>query len=428
MTALAQTALLPADRLRQYQHGLLEPLLRHAARHVPFYRDRLAPILEDDGGVDFARWVEIPILDRAAAQAAGGALCTDALPSGNEHVVEGFTAGSTGTPLRFRRSNLAHLATRCQAQRAHDWCNVDCAQTLAHIGDFRDSRAVPPQGLKLESWSLRGDGEYVALDLRTPLDEQIDWLQRLRPRYLLTYPSQLRRLADSVLASGRVGLFFDAVFTSGEPLAADVRAKTQRAFGARVFDRYSAQEIGYLAAECPDCGQYHLAAESALLEILREDGAPAGPGETGRLIVTPFYNYAMPLIRYDLGDFVEAGMPGTCLRRLPTLRRILGRARNRFIMPDGARVWPAARGIDLRRFVGGADVQMVQTAPGMIEVRYVNGVDAAEPNEVSVREHVRAALHSDLTVRTLAVQAIPRLPSGKAEDYVSLAGQEPAPP
>ena len=38
---LAETERLPADKLKAYQENLLAPLLRHAYRNVPFYKDRL---------------------------------------------------------------------------------------------------------------------------------------------------------------------------------------------------------------------------------------------------------------------------------------------------------------------------------------------------------------------------------------------------
>lgn len=173
---------------------------------------------------------------------------------------------------------------------------------------------------------MRGDGDLVVLDSRTEAKQQIDWMQRVKPRYLVTYPSLLLKLAEYLLSEGRV-FSLDHVLTIGEPLTADVRDKTQRTFGARVFDRYGAQEIGHLAAECPDCRQYHVSSESVLVEVLRDDRTPAAPGQVGKLVVTSLYNYAMPFIRYELDDFAEVGIPGVCIRTLPALRRIFGHAR-----------------------------------------------------------------------------------------------------
>lgn len=59
-------------------------------------------------------------------------------------------------------------------------------------------------------------------------------------------------------------------------------------------------------------------------EAMREDGTPSAPDETGRVLVTPLHNLAMPLIRYDIGGAAEVGAPCPCGRGLPVLTRILG--------------------------------------------------------------------------------------------------------
>lgn len=328
LQALSQTEGLPPDKLQSYQRTLLEPLLRHAAENVPFYSGRLGPVFTGDGAFDWARWQEIPTFTMAEAKAAGVNLLSQELPVGNDRWVEDKTSGSTGAPLAHRRSNLTDLASRCQTQRDLDWWEMDFDQTLALIGDMGHGKADPPDGTTLRAWNMRGSGSFIALDLRASLQQQIDWLQRKKPRYLFACPSLLHVLAEFVLESGRIGLWFDKIVATGEPLTPDTRTKTQKAFGARVFDRYGAQEIGHLAGECPSCGQYHVSAESVLMEILDEDGAPTKPGSVGRVVVTSLYNYAMPFIRYELGDFVEVGWPGMCVRQLPALRRVLGRTQS----------------------------------------------------------------------------------------------------
>jgi phenylacetate-CoA ligase len=265
------------------------------------------------------------------------------------------------------------------------------------------------------------------LDVRTNVVQQTDWLQRNKPRYLMTYPSLLRALAEHALETQQV-LSFDYVFTIGEVLSPDVRKSTQRAFGARVFDRYGAAEIGHLATECPDCGQYHVSAEAVLMEVLRDDGMPAAAGEIGRVVLTSFYNYAMPFIRYAIGDFAQVGVQGACFRTLPALRRVTGRSRNIFTLPDGSRVWPDTRTVDMQAFLGFRQVQVVQTAPAEIAVRYVPDNSGKTPDETGLQDYFRSVLHPKLSVRAQAVERIERLPSYKFEDYVSLVHSDGARP
>ena len=104
---------------------------------------------------------------------------------------------------------------------------------------------------------------------------------------------------------------------------------------------YACQEIGSIACECNTAAHHHVTAENALVEIVDEQGRDVAPGGRGRVVVTGLYNYAMPFIRYEVGDIAVAGTgPCACGRTLPIIRRIEGRTRNVFVFRDGTRFWP----------------------------------------------------------------------------------------
>jgi phenylacetate-CoA ligase len=296
-------------------------------------------------------------------------------------------------------------------------------ETLADIHESFNGAADYPDGRRGGTWNLRGDGKMIVLDVRTTVEQQIDWLRRNKPRYYMTYPSLLQAQAEHLLTTRQV-LSCELLFTVGEVVSPELRANAQRAFGARIYDRYGAQEIGHLATECPACGQYHVSAEATLVEVLRDDGTPSAPGEVGRVVLTSLYNYAMPFIRYEIGDFAEVGAPGACFCTLPTLRRIVGRARNVFTLPDGSRVWPDTRTVDMQAYLGFSQLQVVQTAPAEIEVRYVPDGSGRPADENGLQRYFRSILHPGLTLRTRAVERIERLPSHKFEDYVSLVNRD----
>src|SRR5262249_57510260 len=102
--------------------------------------------------------------------------------------------------------------------------------------------------------------------------------------------------------------------------------------------------------------------ENLLLEVLDERGRPCGPGETGRVVVTTLHNFAMPLIRYAIGDYATVGPPCPCGRGLPVLTRIMGRARNMLTLPDGKQIWPYFAGENLSGLAPTRQYQLVQTS------------------------------------------------------------------
>jgi phenylacetate-CoA ligase len=159
------------------------------------------------------------------------------------------------------------------------------------------------------------------------------------------------------------------VRTFGETLHDDLRQLVREAWGVTLTDAYSSEEVGMLAVQCPGTEHYHVMSESALVEVLRPDGTPCGPGETGRVVVTPLHNYAMPLLRYDLGDSAEIGGPCPCGRHLPVLTRVLGKRHQAMLMPDGTRRFVlsgarAASGVAAVR-----RVQVAQLALDLVELR-----------------------------------------------------------
>jgi phenylacetate-CoA ligase len=162
-----------------------------------------------------------------------------------------------------------------------------------------------------------------------------------------------------------------------------------------------------------------------VIEILREDGSPAVCGEVGQVVVTPLYNYAMPLIRYALGDYAEVGDAAPpCGIKLPTIRRILGRQRNLFRFKDGSRIWPVATLFHLHRFMQLKQFQVVQVDFEHIEIRYVpDGVPEVVDLD-GLREQVRTVLGRPVEVTVRSVDQIGRT-AGKYEDCISLVPASP---
>jgi phenylacetate-CoA ligase len=72
----------------------------------------------------------------------------------------------------------------------------------------------------------------------------------------------------------------------------------ERVFGVPVLNLYGSSETGHLLMEAD--GAMRPSPETALLEITTSDGS--GVGE---LLVTTLTNPYLPLLRYEIGDYVE---------------------------------------------------------------------------------------------------------------------------
>jgi phenylacetate-CoA ligase len=420
LKALDETQYLSPARLQAYQRRLLARLLDHARRETDFYAKRIDAVARADGHIDWDRWTEIPILTRAEGQDNFAALCARSLPSAAGGSSEDTSSGSTGRPFRHLTCDIQDLASGCASERFFRWHGIDPGLLTVRIRAVKHPDAAYPKGLRAIGWRAgHADSEAIDLSIGTQVGDQIEWLQRVKPAYLASYPSNLREIARQAARDG-VKLRFDAVMTFGEMTSDDMRIAIEDYFGMPALDRYGSSEVGQISATCPALNQ-HVTSELVLLEIVDADGRPAPEGSIGRVIVTPFYNLAMPLIRYELGDYgVLSAEPCKCGRTLPVLEKVLGRTRNVFRFIDGTSTWPVLLSRDLQAFVPNRQFQVVQLTHTEIEFRYVPAAEGQVNDLPALTDYMRAKLHPSVSVRLAPAENIPRSKGGKFEDYMSL--------
>jgi phenylacetate-CoA ligase len=180
---------------------------------------------------------------------------------------------------------------------------------------------------------------------------------------------------------------------------------------------YTTNEVGYVALQCPISGLYHVQSENVLVEVIADSGQPCTAGETGRVVVTSLHNFAMPLIRYDLGDYATVGGPCSCGRTLPTLERIIGRTRNMLKLPGGRTIWPGFPMDTLVRLDAILELRMIQHSLEEIEIELVLARALTPTEETTLADAVRTRLRHPFHIRLTPVERIERGPGHKREDF-----------
>ena len=80
----------------------------------------------------------------------------------------------------------------------------------------------------------------------------------------------------------------------------------------------------------------HIFSFNNLVELLDERNAALEDG-LNKVVITPLHNYAMPLIRYEIGDMAIARhRKCSCGSVFPTLGKLSGRSLEFVIRRDGA--------------------------------------------------------------------------------------------
>jgi phenylacetate-CoA ligase len=413
----------PADKMMEFQHGQLLQLLRHAKANSPFYKSRLDPVFTSNGDIKWDHWMEIPIVKRSDLADKKTSMLATELPSGHGPTKEVHSSGSSGKPISITHSHLAIWVSEMALYRAHRWHDLDWSQNLLALQIGYSDRTQWPDGWNRGPWGpawvdRTRDGTKYVLDRTTHEEKTIEFILRNRIRYLASRPPALHALALAVERL-KLDIHLDAVVAFGGEVAEVAREDLQRIFGARVITLYSSEEGYKIAATCETGKHYHLNSELNFIEVLDAAGHPCAIGEVGRVVITPLFNTAQPLVRYELGDIAIRGANCSCGKTLPVLQEISGRINDMFLFPGNRRVAPSLPDKEFTFGLGAKIWQLVQVAPLVVELRYVQKDSGERINEDLATTIILKKLHSSLQVKFVKLEAIPLTAAGKFIQYKS---------
>lgn len=418
---LERTQWLAPAAIRDAQLLQLAQVLRHAIATVPYYRERLAGCWAPAAALTWETLEALPLLTRRDLQEGFATLASTAVPAQHGAVHEARTSGSTGMPVRVLGSEVDLLYWKALTLREHAWHRRDLGAKLAAIRHGVDEAEGANWGGATDG--VIDTGPAATLPVSRDIAEQARWLERQQPAYLLSHPTNLAALAEYCVTHGVRVPGLREVRTSGEAVAPEVRELCRRAWDVELVDMYSSNEVGYMALQCPQVQHYHAMAESVLVEVVDDQGHACKPGQIGRVLVTTLHNFAMPLIRYEVGDLAEVGAPCVCGRGLPVLSRILGRVRNMLVLASGERYWPSFGMRSLTVELGIRQHQVVQKTVDLLEARLVVAAPLNHEQEERLRARLLSTVPPGFRIELVYCDEIARSAGGKFEDFMSEVGR-----
>jgi phenylacetate-CoA ligase len=334
------------------------------------------------------------------------------------------TSGSTGTPVVTVKTALAGEFYEAATWREALWHRRDFSKKFGVIKSSRLLKQEAGEASGADTWGrpysrLFGTGPAAAFDIFADPMRQIQWLIDEKPDYLLSMPSNLRALAELIQANAIAVPPLLEVRSYGEAVDDDLPRLCHEVWGAKHTTVYSTQEVGIIASQCPDHAHLHCDSELTLTEVVDDSGRPCGPGEVGRVVVTPLHNLAMPLIRYAIGDLAEVGAPCPCGRGLPVLTRVLGRTRGLLSLPAGGKRYVGSVGEIFGKISAIVQRQIIQKTLHDIDVLLVARRELNAEEEARLRAGLVRRLGDGFNFRIAYVESVPRNIDGKFEDFRS---------
>jgi phenylacetate-CoA ligase len=415
MDKLRDLARLDRADLDVYRNNRLRSLIHHCYDNVPFYRT-----LMDERGLtpeDITQIEElpkIPPLTRLDLRKHLNDLIAQDVDLSK--CVQNKSSGSTGEPVvsfHDREAQSASIAARFYCWGVAGWQMGD-PMVQIRGGSRTTLEAWSKPSSRLWSWLIKRR-RFWAYELveQHKLDTLLYEVHRYKPDFLLGYANALAALATRAIDLGLPKLDCRAALTFAESLFEQNRKMIEAQFGP-VYDQYGCNEIWAIAYQCNKRQGYHVLEPHVVVEL--EPLSHAGDGSS-RVLVTDLDNFAMPLIRYQVGDLatMDTAQECACGSIFQRLERIVGRetdlietARGGYYLVPGFPVGSIIRSIEtIRQF------QVAVLRDGTIELRLVSEKPLSSEERTLLGDHLEEYLGRETKLRIRRVDSILPSPSGK---------------
>jgi phenylacetate-coenzyme A ligase PaaK-like adenylate-forming protein len=364
LAEVLELSLATSQAVDALQRRKLDALLAYASRHVPFYREfarrNRVSVLNDLPPVDKAA-----LMGRLTLTCAEPGLDIEAL---RRHVAK-----------NERERAFALFRDRYYVRRTSGTTGYVgfflWDGPMSRVAETSATRFVPaPRDLPkpvvavnpIVTWHpLQALFENLhALLLGTGLHRTVERLHELRPRTVMGSPAFVAELAEEQI-EGRLRIRPEVVVVGSEHCSGLQRQRMRQAWSVEPLEQYGLSEAGLIASRC-GVGNFHIHADTVVLEMLDQDGGPAREGQRcARTLLTRLFGPVQPIIRYELGDLIVVGPRRCpCGAPFPTIASIAGRMK--------PQMWFGAQAGGLLALSAYALVSVIENTPGVAryQIRY----------------------------------------------------------
>lgn len=394
--------------LSEIQLKKLKKMIIHSYNNVPFYRELFIKAnISPDDIKKIEDLQKLPIITKKEIQANYDKILANGTDIEQCKLIN--TTGSTGIPLRVYNDNKALLYS----------------SALVYFGFFESGLKLKDKMVELTGIMEDCSGTLIKKNMISTFDPPGKIMEMLRhydAEILYSFPSIFKILSNTL--NGELSsLNTRLIFTHGETLTESNRELIGSTFGAKVCNTYGSTEFNRLAFECSEYSGMHMLTDSAVIEIVK-DGQVVGPGEEGEIIVTGLYNYAMPLIRYNLGDIgilADDDEKCHCGRSWPLIKSIEGRSDDFLTLPSGRLISPRTINV-IENIPGIIQYRTIQTKRDTFFVQVVPNEEFSVKSEDDIRQQIRlGCLGEDINIEIETMNELPRERTGKLRTIISHA-------
>lgn len=315
------------DEVLAYQEGKLKKLLLYAHDHVPYYSKLLKESeLFKDNQIYLENFDKIPVLTKDIIRREGSNLYSKEQRNG---VYENTSGGSTGEPVKFlqdRHYDEWNIANKLYF--FNEWFNKKVGE--AEINIWGSERDIYRNSLSIKERIINFLYNRTFLNSFKVSEDKlscfVDTINKTKPVSMWCYVESIDLLANFVKKNNINTYSPKFIITTAGTLYSEIRKNIEDVFSCSVYNQYGSREVGVIAIECKQKKGLHDFFWSNYIEVIDT-----------KIYITSLNNFAMPIIRYDIGDIAIAADKYQCACGCNNLkfREIKGREICHFKTKDG---------------------------------------------------------------------------------------------
>lgn len=409
---LRSTASWGPEQIKAFKEEHISKIIEHAYKHCPYYRKKY-----DIAGVspsDFTCLEDLqkfPILTKEEVRANVAELIADNV--NKRSMIRYHTSGTSGKALDFywSKENLRYYWAVCARYKER----FGLQDHDLHL-NFTGKLVVPISQQLPPYWRFKRAQNQYMLNMQHITEEKIldimNFIEQKDFVFFVGYPSIMYALAS--LANEKGIVIHNSpkyIFSSAERMWEYQQARIEKVFpDAKFVQHYGFSENAGAASMCREL-HYHEDFELGHMELI--DTVSNDAFLTGRLVATGYHNWAMPFIRYEVGDTLTFdNTPCRCGLHSQIIQCIDGRNEDYVITPEGAHI--TRFGCLLGETKDIFECQIVQRRLGEMVLRIVR---RDSYDRASVEKYLLDTIHNKISptidVVFEYVDHIPRTSAGK---------------
>ncbi len=388
----------------------LSRLLKHASSTTAFYKDFS----------NFSSLNDFPVINKTTIRKKIEEIQSDIYKDKKNYKMS--TSGSSGTPFTTLQNKNKRLRNTADTIYFKQQAGFEIGYRLYYIRKWFKMHQKSRTTTQLRN--------IVMVDVTEFSDDYLSqFIAELRSdsstKVIIGYSSALREICKYLDKTNARPIKSDisCIIAMAESLSTNTRKSLEKYFNAPVLIRYSNLENGILSLQLPhsgNCLQINWA--SYYIEILHlQKDEPVGFGEMGRVIVTDLFNYCMPIIRYDTGDFAIMTNKDPYFNSAPSFSHVEGRKMDMIYDTSGNAkstfiIFHLESYPDLKQF------QFIQESRTLYTLKLNTEGTFSSENELV--QMFKDYLGQDATINVNYVNEIPQLSSGKRRLTINNYRQE----